>query len=212
AARRRDLGRAAAARGVRIIEDDPYSLFLDDAPPALASLAPASVFYIATLAKTLTPGLRTAFVLSPDEDGRCNVLAAMRAFAVMAAPLMGVLTTQWIASGTARQILDGVRAEAHARQQLARRLLPGPFPAAAAGIHLWQPLPSLWTAVDLERVARDEGLSVTSSDAFHQGLGAPNAIRISLGSIPGREALAQALERLAGLVRRRPRGLRDVIV
>lgn len=89
AARRRDLVRAAAARGVRIIEDDPYSLFLDDAPPALASLAPASVFYIATLAKTLTPGLRTAFVLSPDEDGRRNVLAAMRAFAVMAAPLMG---------------------------------------------------------------------------------------------------------------------------
>jgi DNA-binding transcriptional MocR family regulator len=212
AARRRDLARAAAARGVRIIEDDPYSLFLDDAPPALASLAPASVFYIATLAKTLTPGLRTAFVLSPDEDGRRNVLAAMRSFAVMAAPLMGVLTTKWIASGTARQILDGVRAEAHARQQLARRLLPGPFPAAAAGIHLWQPLPSLWTAVDLERVARDEGLSMTSSDAFHQGLGAPNAIRISLGSIPGREALAQALERLAGLVRRRPRGLRDVIV
>ena len=136
----------------------------------------------------------------------------MRSFAVMAAPLMGVLTTQWIASGTARQILDGVRAEAQARQQLARRLLPGPFPEAEAGIHLWQPLPDRWTAVDLERVARDEGLSVTSSEAFHLGMGAPNAIRISLGSIPERAALAQALERLAGLVRRRPRGLRDVIV
>lgn len=212
AARRRDLVRAAVACGARIIEDDPYSLFLDGAPPALASLAPASVFYIATLAKTLTPGLRTAFVLSPDQDSRRNVLAAMRSFAVMAAPLMGVLTTQWIASGTARQILDGVRAEAQARQQLARRLLPGPFPVAEAGIHLWQPLPDRWTAVDLERVARDEGLSVTSSEAFHLGMGAPNAIRISLGSIPERAALAQALERLAGLVRRRPRGLRDAIV
>ncbi|MCH5700844.1 PLP-dependent aminotransferase family protein, partial [Salmonella enterica] len=79
---------------------------------------PASVFYIATLAKTLTPGLRTAFVLGPDRDSRRNVLAAMRSFAVMAAPLMGVLTTQWITSGAARQILDGVRAEAQARQQL----------------------------------------------------------------------------------------------
>lgn len=130
----------------------------------------------------------------------------------MAAPLMGMLTTHWIASGAARQILDGVRAEALARQQLARQLLPGPFPAAAAGIHLWQPLSDGWTAADLERVARDEGLSVTSSEVFHQGLGAPNAIRISLGSIPERQALAQALERLAGLVRRRPHGLRDVIV
>lgn len=61
-------------------------------------------------------------------------------------------------------------------------------------------------------MARDEGLSVTSSEAFHQGPGAPNAIRISLGSIPEREALAQALERLAGLVLRRPRDQRDVIV
>ncbi|WZB76815.1 hypothetical protein WJ972_15820 [Achromobacter insuavis] len=101
------------------------------------------------------------------------MLAAMRSFAVMAAPLMGVLTTQWITSGAARQILDGVRAEAQARQQLARQLLPGPFPAAAAGIHLWQPLPDGWTAADLERVARDEGLSVTSSEAFHRGPARP---------------------------------------
>ena len=61
-------------------------------------------------------------------------------------------------------------------------------------------------------MARDEGLSVTSSEVFHQGPGAPNAIRISLGSIPDRQELGQALEHLAGLVRRRPRGLRDVIV
>ena len=111
-----------------------------------------------------------------------------------------------------RRRLEAHGAEAHARQQLARQLLPGPFPAAAAGIHLWQPLPDCWTAADLERVARDEGLSVTSSEVFHLGPGTPNAIRISLGSIPERRALAQALERLAGLLRRRPRGLRDVIV
>ena len=130
----------------------------------------------------------------------------------MAAPLMGALTTQWITSGAAQQILDGVRAESLARQRLARRLLPGPFPAAAAGIHLWQPLPDRWTAADLERVARDEGLSVTSSEAFHQGPGTPNAIRISLGSIPERGALGLALERLAGLVLRRPRDPRDLVV
>ena len=49
AARRRDLVRSAVACGVRIIEDDPYSLFLNGAPPALASLAPASVFYLSLI-------------------------------------------------------------------------------------------------------------------------------------------------------------------
>ena len=49
-ARRCDLLRAAAACGAQVIEDDPYRLFLDAAPPTMASLAPASVFHISTLA------------------------------------------------------------------------------------------------------------------------------------------------------------------
>ncbi|MBB1593487.1 PLP-dependent aminotransferase family protein [Achromobacter sp. UMC46] len=213
ARRRRDLVRSASACGARIIEDDPYRLFLDDAPPPLASYAPASVFHIATLAKCLTPGLRTAFVLSPDQDSRERVLAAMRSFALMATPLMGALTTQWIVSGAADAVLNGVRAEAQARQRLARQLLPGPFPADPVGIHVWQPLPVPWTASDLARAARDEGLSVTSSDAFQVGqAAAPNAIRISLGGVKDREQLALALTRLADLMRRRPYAQRDPIV
>ena len=47
--RRCDLLRAAAC-GAQVIEDDPYRLFLDAAPPTMASLAPASVFHISTLA------------------------------------------------------------------------------------------------------------------------------------------------------------------
>ncbi|MFF7399808.1 PLP-dependent aminotransferase family protein [Achromobacter sp. NPDC008082] len=217
ARRRRDLARSASACGARIIEDDPYRLFLDDAPPPMASLAPASVFYIATLAKCLTPGLRTAFVLSPDQDSRTRVMAAMRSFALMATPLMGALATQWIVSGTAQSVLHGVRAEAQARQRVARKLLPGPFGSAPVGIHLWQPLPSQWMAADLARVARDEGLSVASSDAFQVGTAvmgnaAHNAIRISLGGVKDRQALSDALEKLARLMRRRPAFQRDPIV
>jgi DNA-binding transcriptional MocR family regulator len=85
------------------------------------------------------------------------------------------------------------------------------------GIHLWQPLPSQWMAADLARVARDEGLSVASSDAFQVGTAvmgnaAQNAIRISLGGVKDRQALADALEKLARLMRRRPEFQRDPIV
>jgi len=135
----------------------------------------------------------------------------------MATPLMSALATQWIVSGTAQTVLNGVRAEAQARQRVARKLLPGPFGAAAVGIHLWQPLPSQWMAADLARVARDEGLSVASSDAFQvdtavMGNAAHNAIRISLGGVKDRQALADALEKLARLIRRRPAFQRDPIV
>ncbi|KAG1364739.1 hypothetical protein G6F59_018926 [Rhizopus arrhizus] len=74
-------------------------------------------------------------------------------------------------------------------------------------------MPPQWTASDLARVARDEGLSVTSSDAFQVGqVAGPNAIRISLGGVKDREELAQALARRAELMRRRPYAQRDPIV
>lgn len=73
-------------------------------------------------------------------------------------------------------------------------------------------LPDHWTAADLARVAREERLSVISSDVFAVGSGAPNTIRISLGGVKDRQELAQALEALAELMRRRPYMSRDVIV
>ena len=105
-----------------------------------------------------------------------------------------------------------MRAEAQARLRIARQVLPGPFGSEAAGIHLWQVLPDPWTAADLARAAREEGLSVASSDVFQAGAAAPNAIRISLGGVKDREELAQALAKLAELMRRRPYAPRDPIV
>jgi DNA-binding transcriptional MocR family regulator len=215
-ARRCDLLRAAAACGAQVIEDDPYRLFLDAAPPTMASLAPASVFHISTLAKCLTPGLRTAYVLAPDLDSRAHVLASMRSFALMATPLMSALAAQWIASGAAQDILDGVRAEAQARQLMARRVLQGAAvmaqDAPAEGIHQWLSLPAPWTANALARAARDQGLSVASSDAFRAGVDAPNAIRVSLGAEADRAQLEQALGTLAGLMRSRPQPPRVAVV
>ena len=158
--RRCDLLRAAAACGAQVIEDDPYRLFLDAAPPTMASLAPASVFHISTLAKCLTPGLRTAYVLAPDLDSRAHVLASMRSFALMATPLMSALAA--VDRQRRRPGHPGRRArEAQARQLMARRVLQGAAvmaqDAPAEGIHQWLSLPAPWTANALARAARDQG-------------------------------------------------------
>ena len=160
----------------------------------------------------LTPGLRTAYVLAPDQDSRAHVLASMRSFALMATPLMSALAAQWIASR--QDILDGVRAEAQARQLMARRVLQGAAvmaqDAPAEGIHQWLSLPAPWTANGW-RGARP-GLSVASSDAFRAGVDAPNAIRVSLGAEADRAQLEQALGTLAGLMRSRPQPPRVAVV
>ena len=213
AQRRREIVLAATRCGAAIIEDDPYWLLAagdergqDGAPPPLATLAPRAVHYIATLSKCLAPGLRTAFVLLPDAQVRERFLQALRALVLMPSPLAGALVTQWIHDGTAQRLLAGVREEAQARRQLAAQILSG-LQFTPGGIHIWLALPDDWRSGQLAHAAHAEGLAVTASDAFSAsggGAPAPNAIRISLGSIRERARLAGALRKLSQLLGRTP--------
>ena len=205
--RRRAIVKMATRLDLQIIEDDPYWLLADDAPAPLARMAPERVHYVSTLSKCLSPGLRTAFVVSPDTARRVAFLAALRTFSLMRAPLTAVLVTQWLNDGTAQRILAGVRTEARARQELVEQALPGrtlPRYSSREGIHMWLELPSYWTARAFARAARAQGLAVTSSDAFSSSPAATNAIRISLGEGHDRRRMALALSRLSGLLARQP--------
>ena len=219
--RRREIVQAAIRCGAAVIEDDPYWLLAEGgergeggAPPPLAKLAPRQVHYIATLSKCLAPGLRTAFVLLPDAQVRERFLQALRALVLMPSPLAGALVTQWIHDGTAQRLLAGVREEAQARRQLAAQILSG-LQFTPGGIHIWLALPDYWNPEQLARAAHAEGLAVTASDAFSapgSGAAAPNAIRISLGSIRERARLASALRRLSHLLGRKPASSRAVVI
>ena len=203
--RRKELARVAAKYKARIIEDDPYWLLSTDAPPPIASIAPELTCYVATLSKTLSPGLRTAYVLLP-EDGVTGegFLAALRSFALMSMPLAVALSTQWIHDGSAQTLLEGIRTEARARQDIANRWLSGIGQLPPTGIHVWHTLPDHWSAEQLTKAALAEALRVTPSDVFYNGPTPPNAIRISLGGVQDKAELSLALRKLATLLERRP--------
>ena len=199
--RRQQLVAVARRRDLILIEDDPYSLLAGDAPSPLCALAPERTWHVATLSKVLTPGLRTAFVIMPDGDDSSPFLAALRATALMPAPLMTALAAHWIRIGAAKDLLEGVRREAAERQSLAREILPASMQAHPYALHVWQPLPAHWERERLIERAREPGLGVMAADAFSTGGVAPDAIRIALGAIPERARLAEALSLLAGLIR-----------
>lgn len=199
--RRIDLIAVARQRDITLIEDDPYSLLAGDAPVPLAALAPERTWHVATLSKVLTPGLRTAFMMMPEGADSAPFLAALRATALMPAPLMTALAAHWIRIGAATDLLDGVRREAAERQMLAREILPETMQAHPHALHVWQPLPAHWARDQLIERAREAGLGVMAADAFSTGGVAPDAIRIALGAIPERARLAEALSLLAGLIR-----------
>ncbi|KUE88846.1 GntR family transcriptional regulator [Cupriavidus necator] len=204
ASRREAIARAAAHCDVTLLEDDPYWLLTPSAPPPLSSFAPERTYYVSTLSKTLSPGLRTAYVMLPEGRRGDDLLASLRAFALMAAPMTAALATQWIHDGSAMHLLDGIRTEALARCALASRWLSGIGQLPPSAIHAWHRLPEHWSAQQLTRAALAEDLRVTPSDAFWEGPNAPTAIRISLGGVEDRAQLSAALRRLAALLERRP--------
>lgn len=202
--RRKALAGIAKRCKLRIVEDDPYWRLAEAPPPPIATFAPEQVVYVSTLSKCLTPGLRVAFVLLHDPHERERFLDALRAFALMAAPLTAALATQWILDGSADGLLAGVRSEARLRHRMARNILAGRYSGAGDGLHVWLALPAYWTASQLARAAQREGIAVTPADAFAMGGGSVNAIRISLGSIQDRGQLQAGLQRLSQLLARRP--------
>jgi DNA-binding transcriptional MocR family regulator len=199
AGRRAALARAAADAGLWIVEDDPYSRLLDVPPPAIATLAPSRTVHVATLAKTLSPGLRIAYVACPDAALADRLAEALRAIALTPAPLMAALATTWIREGRALALLQGVRAEARARRAIAAELLPAAL-GPPESLHVWLPLASAASAETLRRAAQQRGLALVTHEAFAVGGAAEPGVRISLGGPGRRAALASALGSLAELL------------
>lgn len=210
--RRKQLASVARRCQVRIVEDDPYWLLADVPPPPIAAFAPQQVYYISTLSKCLTPGLRVAFVLMRDPHERQRFLVALRSFALMATPVTAALATQWILDGSAGQLMDGVRKEARLRHRMARDILAGRYSGAGDGLHVWLELPGYWTSAQLARAADSEGIAVTPAQAFATGSESVNAIRISLGSIKDRGRLHAGLQRLSHLLARLPESFSAAVV
>ena len=197
--RRREVARIIGDSGAWLIEDDPYSRLFDTPLPALASLIPERAFHIATLSKTLSPGLRTAFLMAPPGPMADQIAAGLHATALMGSPLTTAVAIRWIRDGAAERLLSGVRAEARARRAIAAELLPAAR-GAAEGVHVWLDLPAGWDPSRVRALAAARGLSLVTADAFAATPDHPNGLRISLGGPAKAAVLRDALGHVAALL------------
>jgi DNA-binding transcriptional MocR family regulator len=207
AARRRALVEIAARRGLTLIEDDQYG-FLSDSPP-IASEAPHLCCYVASLSKSVVPGLRVGYLRAPAALV-APLGAAVFASAVMAPPLGAELAARWIADGTAARVVEWKRSEFAARAARARKVLG--CPAAPAAPHVWLPIARGLTALEAVEQVRLRGVLVSGSQAFAVGRERPvEAVRICLGPPPTRDVLDRALETIAGALSEPPRAHRGLV-
>ncbi|HEY4030359.1 MAG TPA: PLP-dependent aminotransferase family protein [Caulobacteraceae bacterium] len=203
--RRVALARIARAHGVAIVEDDAYGPLKPDAPPPIAALAPEIAWHVAGLAKVMSPALRIAYMAAPSARDASRIAAVQRATVGRASPLTALIATHWIRTGLGAALLEAIRGETRARHASVRRRLPhGLYAADPDAFHLWLCLPKGWTRGLLAGRLLAAGVAVVPSDVFCIGGEPPEAVRLSLGAFPTREAMDLALDRIADLLERDP--------
>ncbi|MEZ5936388.1 MAG: PLP-dependent aminotransferase family protein [Alphaproteobacteria bacterium] len=201
--RRRRLVAIARRHDLRIIENDAWGPLQPKRPPPLAALAPERSFYFTGFTKCLMPGLRIAYLVTPETFEQA---AASRHLVTswMATPLLAEIATRWLDDGTARALLDWQRTALGERNALAERILADHQHAASPyGMHVWMPLPQAWSEADFVAHARLQGVAIAPGSAFAVTDPSPPGVRICLGaeSLP---ALERGLEIVARLARSQP--------
>ncbi len=214
--RRERVAGLARAHNLSVIEDGAYALTGPDAPDQpcepLAPHIQERAFYVASVSKMLTEGLRVGYVAAPPEFVE-RLSLGITGTTWMASPLCAELAALWIGDGTADAVLARKRSEALRRNRLAARLLGGlGLRQRPMGYFAWLPLPEPWRGEDFERAALERGVAVVAGGAFAVGqTPSPMAARLSL-SAPRTEAeLERGLTILAELLLKPPRQGRTII-
>ena len=204
--RRRELAGIIGRSGLRLIEDDVYGGMETESRLPVAALVPECAYYVANLSKSVAPGLRVGFLVTP-EGGMPAVEEAMAASIWVNPPLVAEIARRWIDDGTAMRTLVGRREAANRRM----RLLAGTLRAEGlayrpGGLHAWLRLPPPWTGEAFAREALQRRVQVVPSASFftgtHQDL---QAVRICIGPPHSDEEIVRGAAILADILASPPR-------
>lgn len=194
AQRRQAVADVARRYGVFVVEDEVYKPLLEEPLPAITELLPELGFFVTSFTKSVLTGLRVGYLVVPPQYS-IRVASIMRVTTWSATNLPAEIAAQWIADGTAEELVKIQRHEAQARQAIVSEILGDhiaqthPFSLCA-----WLKVPPRWTEEGLVRALTQNRVAVTPSDPFMAGGGAVGGIRICLGGRLSHGALADALQ------------------
>jgi 2-aminoadipate transaminase len=209
-ASRRALLDVARELDLLLVEDDPYGdLYFEATPlPTLRSLAgDGSVVYLSSFSKILAPGLRTAFILGPEE------LLAKIEIAKQSANLCGSGLDQRILLACLR---GGLIEEQKARirpyyrgkrdvmlDALSREMPSGvTWTRPQGGLFVWLSLPEGLDAESTLEAAVAEGVAYVTGAPFFVDGGGENTMRLTFAREDA-PAIDEGVKRLARVVRTR---------
>ncbi len=205
-AARKNIAAAAKDHDLLIIEDAILSLMHSAPPPPIAAFAPENTLYISSVSKVLAPGLRLAFIATPDAC-RKKLSDALYNINISLSPLLTELSARLIKNGTADKII--ARHRAHVREQNAvvdRYLSPYAVLGGPESIFRWLLLPERFSGESFEAKAYRAGVQVYAAERFAVGSAKPpRAVRLAVTAPENKERLAEAMRILHALLEQEER-------
>ncbi len=182
--RREEIVSIARKYNITIIEDDIFRLL--DArvqPPTFYTLAPERTYHISGLSKTLAPGLRIGFVVTPEGQDRV-MRNHIRTMAARTVGITGEIARYWIESDIATTILDRTRHELAARRATFMEVFAGcTFRCEPGAPYAWLELPDYWTAPRFASALLAQRIKVSPGSLFQLNRNIPSRhIRVCFGN------------------------------
>lgn len=200
--RRQQIADISRRYGLVIIEDDIFRLLDPRVQPAtIYSLAPERTYHITSISKTLAPGLRVGFVVTPP--GKTETLIRHQTVASgRAVGIAAEVARHWIEGDTAQRVLEAIIAENVARRAIVMEVLRGrTIHCKPYAPYLWLKLPEHWEPGELARAALAGGVRISPGTAFAMDRRADDrGVRICFGGAKSRQQLRQAVETVNALL------------
>lgn len=184
-----------------VIEDASYHLLSKQPLPAIASFAPEQVIYIASLSKSLAPGLRLAYVSVPSQFKE-PISKALYNLNITVSPLLAELTARTIVSNQFEVLIESHQEQTIRRNQVVDRYLADyTCLGVETGIFRWLLLPGNLSGAEFEALAAKQGVQVYAAERFVVGNSCPDrAVRVSVCAPKTIDELEQGLSILKRLL------------
>lgn len=208
--RRAELAAVIERANLVLVEDDGHAPLLENPIAPVTSHIPQRSYYISSMSKSVSPGLRTSYVVTPSVTDAYRVSSALVSLGQFPAPVAVEATSRLIESGAIADLTRDLRVTASDRWQIARRILPELQAGIAETNHFgWLPLPNRWRGDAFMERCRELGVQLSTSAAFAvNSKFITNGLRVCLGAPAAASDLESALEIIASVMREDPSVLR----
>jgi DNA-binding transcriptional MocR family regulator len=198
AKRRQQIAKVVKENQLWLVEDDIYAFLNHQQLAPIANLIPERTFYISSLSKAISPGLRCGYIKIP-KDQRSTVVDYIRATIWLASPFMFELASDAINNGGAFEWAKMQKEKAQQRQLLVSQHLKQPMLRQSTSYSCWLQLPETWSTERFTAKAQEKGV-IVSDASFFSAWQSARAVRLSVMAISSDEHFVKGLQILQHLV------------